>query len=94
MIRTVVLALFTNASMVASLTYAADLPGEVGSFGCLPKPAVSSLLPVEGYSDAKRLGEQKGVTYFDAKKGGSWFRVGVNTCTAIIQTTTREKAPA
>ena len=66
MIRTVVIALITTASVAATPSLAADLAGDATAFGCMPKGAVTSLLPALGYSDITRVGEQKGVTYFDA----------------------------
>jgi len=95
MIRPFVITLLTTTSIAATPSFAADLPRDAAaSFGCLPRGAVTSLLPAEGYSEVKRLGEDKGVTFFDAKKGGSWFRVAVNSCTAAVEMRTRQKAPA
>jgi len=60
------------------------------SSGCMPNGAVTWLLPALGYSGFKRLGEQKGVTYFDANKGRSWFRIGINSCSAVVVSQQRE----
>lgn len=55
---------------------------------------MSSLLPAQGYSDLKARGLQKGISYFDAKLGGSWFRVGIDSCTAVVVSKQREHEPA
>jgi len=54
---------------------------------------VASLLPAQGYSDVKRLGERKEVTYFDARIDDGWFRIGIESCSAQITSRQRETAP-
>ena len=78
--------------VATSPAFAADLPGGAG-VECLPKQAMNSLLPAAGYSQVQRLGAQGGVTYFDARKGGAWFRVGVDSCTQEIASVQHEKTP-
>jgi len=76
MIRAILIVSIIAAPLLTSRALAADLPGDTTTFGCLPKGAVISLLPAQGFSDVKRLGAQKGVTYFDAKLGNVWSASG------------------
>ena len=92
MIRSLAIVVILTPSITLP-ALAADLPGDSQSFACLPKGAVSSLLPAQGYSDVKQLREQKGITYFDARTGDGWFRIGIDRCSAQVTSRQRETAP-
>ncbi len=64
------------------------------SFKCLGVGASTTLLPASGYTDIKKLGEQKGILDFDAKHRHQRYRVGVNNCSATIVLLACERSSA